>query len=60
MILLLAASIWMTFGTTRQNGTPMTKKWSKSKPEVEIQYGSYLVSQIGINKSDNFYDVLHK
>jgi len=28
--------IWMKFGRPTQNHSPMTTKWSESKPEVEI------------------------
>ena len=31
--------IWTKFGSLMQNNTPITAKWSKSKPGVEFQYG---------------------
>ena len=34
--------IYMKFGTLMRNGTPITVMWSKSKPEVEFQYGGCL------------------
>jgi len=30
-----------------QNNTPITAKWSRSKPEVEFQYGGRLFFQTG-------------
>jgi len=30
-----------------QIGTPITEKWSKSKPEVEFQYGGRLYFETG-------------
>jgi len=34
-------AIWITFGTPMQNHMLMTIKQSKSKSEVEFQYGGY-------------------
>jgi len=41
------APIWTKFGSQIQNGTPITAKWSRSKPEVEFQYGGRLYFEIG-------------
>ena len=35
------------FGSLTQNNTPISKKWSKTKPEVEFQYGGRLFFQNG-------------
>jgi len=32
----------MKFGSRMQNDMPITAKWSRSKPEVEFQYGGRL------------------
>jgi len=37
----------MKFGTPMANHMPMTLTRSKSKPEVEFQYGSHLLSETG-------------
>jgi len=34
--------IWTKFGSLMQNNTPIMVKWSKTKPEVEFQYGGRL------------------
>jgi len=34
--------IWTKFGSRMQNDTLITAKWSRSKPEVELQYGGRL------------------
>jgi len=39
--------IWMKFGRRMQNKTPITAKWSRSKPEVEFQYGGRLFLKTG-------------
>jgi len=33
------APIWTKFGSLIQNNMHMTAKWSRSKPDVEFQYG---------------------
>jgi len=39
---------WMfQFGSRMQNNTPITAKWSRSKPEVEFQYGGRLFFKTG-------------
>ena len=35
----VCAPIWMKFGSLMQNDMQITRKWSRSKPEVEFQYG---------------------
>jgi len=39
--------IWTKFGSRMQNDTPITAKWSRSKPEVEFQYGGRLYFETG-------------
>jgi len=39
--------IWTKFGILMQIYTPITAKWSRSKPEVEFQYGGRLFCQSG-------------
>jgi len=39
--------IWMKFNSPMQNNTPITAKWSISKPEVEFQYGGRLFFKNG-------------
>jgi len=39
--------ISIKFGTQSQIDIPMTNEWSKSKPEVKIQYGGRLFSKTG-------------
>ena len=39
--------IWTKFGSRRRNDTPITKKWSKSNPEVEFQYGGRFYFETG-------------
>jgi len=39
--------IWTKFGSRMQNDTPITAKWSRSKPEVEFQYDGRLYFEIG-------------
>jgi len=39
--------IWTKFGSQMQNSTPITAKWSTSKPEVEFQYGGRLNFETG-------------
>jgi len=41
--------IWTKFGTMMQNNTPITAKWSRSKPELVFQYGGRLFFQTGSN-----------
>jgi len=38
---------WTKLGSRMQNDTPITAKWSRSKPEVEFQYGGRLYFEIG-------------
>ena len=38
---------WTKFGILMQNNTPITAKWSRSKPEVEVQYGGRLFFETG-------------
>jgi len=39
--------IWMKFSIRMQNDTQITAKWSRSKPEVEFQYGGRLYFKTG-------------
>jgi len=39
--------IWTKFGSRMQNDTPITAKWSRSKPEVGFQYGGRLYFETG-------------
>jgi len=39
--------IWTKFGSRMRNDTPITEKWSRSKPEVEFQYGGLLFFKTG-------------
>jgi len=41
----VGGSMWMKFGRLGQNDTSSTVMWSKSKPEVEFQYGERLIFQ---------------
>jgi len=43
----VGVSIWTKFGSRMQNNTPITAKWSRSKPEVECQYGGRLYFETG-------------
>jgi len=38
---------WTKFGSRMRNSTPITEKWSRSKPEVEFQYGGRLYFETG-------------
>ena len=38
---------WTKFSSLMQNELPSTMIWSKSKPEVEFQYGGQLFLQTG-------------
>ena len=39
--------IWTKFGSLMRNDTPITEKWSRSKPEVKFQYGGPLYFETG-------------
>jgi len=39
--------LWTKFGSLMQNNTPITAKWSRSKPEVEFQYGGRFFFKTG-------------
>jgi len=39
--------IWTKFGSGMRNKTPITAKWSTSKPEVEFRYGGRLFFKTG-------------
>jgi len=41
----MSAPIWTKFGSLMQKNTPITAKWSRSKPAVEFQYGGRLFSK---------------
>ena len=38
---------WTKFGNRMQNDTPIAAKWSRSKQEVEFQYGRRLYFETG-------------
>jgi len=44
-ITALGGPIWTKFGSLMQNNTPITAKWSRSKPELQFQYGGRLFFQ---------------
>ena len=51
----------MKFGVPMENYMPMAVKGSKSKPEVEFQYGDHLFSETGsINISAVEWDIWSK
>jgi len=39
--------IWTKFGILMQNNTLITRKWPRSKPEVEFQYGGHFFLKTG-------------
>jgi len=39
--------IWTKFGSRMRNDTTITEKWSRSKPEIEFQYGGRLYFETG-------------
>jgi len=41
------APIWTKFGSRMRNDTPIMEKWSRTKPEVEFQYGGRLYFETG-------------
>jgi len=43
----MGAPIWTKFVSLMQKNTPITAKWSKSKSEVEFQYGGRLFFKNG-------------
>jgi len=43
----MGGPIWTKFGSLMQNNTPITATWSRSKPEIEFQYGGRLFFQTG-------------
>ena len=43
----VGAPISTKFGSRMQNDSPITAKWSRSKPEVEFQYGGRLYLETG-------------
>jgi len=46
-VLAVDVPIWTKFGSRMQNNTPITAKWSRSKPELEFQYGGRLYFENG-------------
>jgi len=46
-IFAISPPIWMQFGSLMQNNMQITAKWSRSKPEVEFQYGGRLFFKNG-------------
>jgi len=43
----VGAPIWTKFGSLMQNNMQITANWSRSKPEVVLQYGGRLYFEIG-------------
>ena len=43
----VGSPIWTKFGSLMQNNMQITANWSKSKPEVEFQYGGRLYFETG-------------
>ena len=43
----MGALIWTKFGSLVQNNMQITANWSRSKSEVEFQYGGRLYFEIG-------------
>ena len=43
----MGAPIWTKFGSLMQNSMQITANWSRSKPEVEFQYGGRLYFETG-------------
>ena len=43
----IGAPIWTEFGSLMQNNMQITANWSRSKPEVEFQYGGPLFFKTG-------------
>ena len=43
----MGAPIWTKFGSLMQNNMQITANWSRSKPEVEFQYGGRLYFETG-------------
>ena len=43
----MGAPIWTTFGSLMQNNMRITANWSRSKSEVELQYGGRLYFETG-------------
>jgi len=46
-IFAMGARIWTKFGRLMHKNTPIAAKWSRSKPEVEFQYGECLFFKNG-------------
>ena len=54
--------VWTKFGSRMQSNTPITAKWSRSKPEIEFQYavrlffktGSSYISVVNCDMSTKF------
>jgi len=43
----VGASIWTKFGSLMQNNVQISRKWSKLKPKVDVQYGGRLFFKTG-------------
>ena len=43
----MGAPIWMKFDSLMQNNMQITANWSRSKSEVELQYGGRLYFETG-------------
>jgi len=53
--------IWAKFGSLMQNNMQITAKWSRSKPEVEFEYGGRLYFETGSTYiSAAIWDILTK
>jgi len=46
----MGAPIWMKYGVLMQNNMQITAIWSRSKPEVEFQYGGRFFYKSEVNQ----------
>jgi len=53
-------AITMKFGRQMENEMPMTTHTSKSKPEVEFQYGGRTFSETGSSLSKPWTEIFHR
>ena len=44
---VFSGHIWTKFGSLMHNNMQITRKWSRSKPEVEFEYGGRLYFETG-------------
>ena len=53
----MGAPVWTKFGSLMQNNMQITANWSRSKPEVEFQYGGRLYFETGSSYTSEGSDV---